>query len=815
MTIFYFSFRSLNHFSLVLLLSCLLASWTTFAQSPVGTIRGRVTDSHQSSLPNVSVAIPQTDFITTTDAQGQFELNHIPAGAQSLQFTHVGLQTAQVTVQVDARETTEVTITLRENSYSLQEVTVTGRQTSSEVTALPELSQTYLTAGKKSEVIHMAGTNANVALKTGRQVFAKIPGVFVYDMDGSGNQVNIATRGLDPHRSWEYNIRQNGVITNSDMYGYPASHYSAPMESMERIELIRGTGSLQYGAQFGGMINYVTKKADTSRAFGFETINSVGSYGLFSNYTAIGGKVGKLTYYAYYHKRVYDGYRRNSQSEGEAQFASLQYQFSPSLSVKAELGRSTYLFQQPGPLTDSMFHADPRQSTRSRNYFNPDIYVPSLALNWQINPQTLLTWTTSAVLGERNSVQWLAFANVPDTINRATGQYKARQVDIDNFNSYTSELRLAHQYRLGKRRSVLIGGIQGMSNHMQRRQLGVGSTGTDFDLSLTAPFRRDLHFKTRNVALFVENLLYLTDRFSISPGIRYENGETHMSGAYAYLPNNLPTTITHQFALLGVSLKYQVLATHQLYAGFSQSYRPAIFKDLIPASALERTNPNVKDAQGYNAEIGMRGKVKKWLNYEVTMFQLQYNNRLGSQALSDSDGTAYVYRTNVGNSLTQGVEFYASLHPFPATQAWCWSLFTSTAFMNAHYTEGRISNGKDNQSITGNQLESTPKWTTRNGLELEHKLFSASLLYSYVAESFADPLNTITPSANGAKGIVPSYGLLDFNATLRLASAYTVRIGVNNLTNRQYFTKRPTFYPEAGVWSSDGRSLVVTLGIRL
>jgi Outer membrane receptor for Fe3+-dicitrate len=87
--------------------------------------------------------------------------------------------------------------------------------------------------------------------KVGRQLFVKVPGVFVYDMDGSGNQVNISARGLDPHRGWEFNIRKDGVITNSDMYGYPASHYSMPMESIERIELVRGTGSLQYGAQFG------------------------------------------------------------------------------------------------------------------------------------------------------------------------------------------------------------------------------------------------------------------------------------------------------------------------------------------------------------------------------------------------------------------------------------------------------------------------------------------------------------------------------------------------------------------------------------
>lgn len=45
-----------------------------------------------------------------------------------------------------------------------------------------------------------------------------------------------------------------GFFTNSDMYGYPASHFGLPMEAVERIELVRGTGALQYGAQFGGML---------------------------------------------------------------------------------------------------------------------------------------------------------------------------------------------------------------------------------------------------------------------------------------------------------------------------------------------------------------------------------------------------------------------------------------------------------------------------------------------------------------------------------------------------------------------------------
>lgn len=148
-------------------------------------------------------------------------------------------------------------------------------------------------------------------------------------------------------RGWEFNIRQNGVIINSDMYGYPASHYSAPMESFEKIELVRGNGALQYGAQFGGMLNYVTKQADSTRPFSPESINTAGSYNLLSTYNAIGGTYKKFSYYAYYYKRHSDGYRKNSQSDAEAEFVQLSYRFNDKLLLKAEFGRSQYRYKIP------------------------------------------------------------------------------------------------------------------------------------------------------------------------------------------------------------------------------------------------------------------------------------------------------------------------------------------------------------------------------------------------------------------------------------------------------------------------------------
>ena len=696
---------------------------------------------------------------------------------------------------------------------TLKQVTVKGAR-SVVVESLPNIYGTYLMGGKRSESIRLSEIDANVAEKTPRQVFARIPGVFVYDMDGTGNQINIATRGLDPHRSWENNVRQNSVITNSDMYGYPASHYSPPMESIDRVELVRGTASLQYGAQFGGMLNYVTKQADTTRRFGFETINSVGSYGLRSTYNAIGGRIGKWTYYAYYYRRHSDGYRENSRSDAQAQFGRLHYQATGRLGFTAELGRSTYVYQIPGPLTDAMFAQNPRQSTRSRNYFNPDIYIPSLKADWQLSDRTRLLWTVSAVLGARNSVQLDAFATVPDTISRVTGQYRPRQVDVDNFNSYTSETRLLHRYKLGGVGATLATGIQLISTDLHRRQLGIGTTAGDFDLTLTDPFKRDLHFRTKNLAVFAENQFQLTDRLTVSPGIRVEQGKTEMRGSITYYaPENLPTDISHHFALLGINAQYRANDAVKVYGGWSQSYRPVVFKDIIPTSVYERIDKNLKDAYGYNAEIGVDGHWEG-VHLNLTVFDLLYRNRLGTLLLANPDGTNYIFRTNIGDSRSTGVEALIETQLLRADKMLI-SGFTSTAYNNARYINGRVSAGTENRSVTGNQVESAPRWTSRNGLTARYGTASLTLQYSYVAQTFSDALNTPTPSANGAVGPVPAYSLWDLNGTWRIKRLLTVRGSVNNLLNQQYFTKRPTFYPGPGVWPSDGRSAVLTVGLTL
>jgi Fe(3+) dicitrate transport protein len=702
------------------------------------------------------------------------------------------------------------------HSRSLDSVILISYLNQNVVRQLPGVLGTYIFDGKKTEVIDLAQIPADITNKTGRQVFAKIPGVFIYDMDGAGNQINIAARGLDPHRGWEFNIRKDGIITNSDMYGYPASHYSMPLESIGRIELVRGTGSLQYGAQFGGMLNYVTKQGDTTRPFSFESINTAGSFNLVSSYNAIGGKYGKFRYYAYVYKKSRDGYRDNEHTDSEAEAVIITYDASARLSIRAEWARSRYRYRIPGPLTDSMFYADPTQATRSRNYFSPDIHVPSITLSWQLASRTKLQLTASAVLGKRNSVQFDKPTNVRDTVNAATLQYNNRQVDIDRFNSYTAELRLLQQYRLGNQMSTLAAGMQYMSNDLHRTQLGKGTTGGDYDLTLLDPvWGRDVHLKTHNIALFAENKFQLLHNLSVNAGARVEAGQTDMNGTITYYPDNaIPVAIKHRFPLWGINISYKPESNMELYAGWSQAYHPMLFKDLIPSSLFEKVDPDIKDAKGYNAEAGLRGSWR-FLRWDINGFLLQYNNRFGTLAQTDNTGTFYTYRTNIGNSLTKGVELLIQADWLLGNRT-VFSVFTSTAFVHARYTDAIVKSGNANINVKGNKVESAPDIITRNGASIRYRKLSVAVLYSYTGETFADALNTVEPlKTTGAVGLVPSYGILDMNASFRISKNLEARINVNNLTDKQYFTKRPTFYPGPGVWPSDGRNGSVSVAIRL
>jgi len=786
------------------------------------SLEGRVTSTAGAPLASVMLRLSPGMRQVLSDSAGRFRFDSVAIGRYSLRALRSGFAPWSRAVEVRTSGTEAVEITLVPSEVVLDHVDAglawqvlpkreTVARQSPGITNAPEVAGGIIYAGTKSEVVQVAGMAANLAEKSARQIFARVPGVFVYDMDGTGNQVNISTRGLDAHRSWELNVRQDGVLLNSDLYGYPASHYSPPMEAIERLELTRGTAALQYGSQFGGLLNYVTKAPPLTRRAAFESINSAGSYGLRSTYNSLAGTIGDWSYVGYASGRWSDGYRANGTSNADAEYLAVHYApLGKYFSVKARVGHSRYVYRLPGPLSDAQFEADPRQSTRSRNYYSPNITVPSLVAAWGDSDWTRVTTTVSGVFGPRNSVQVLGFANQPD-LRDASGAFAPRQVDIDRFQSVTTETRVAHSWYWHRRKQVLATGVALASNRMRRQQQGTGTRGDDYDLTVNAAgFQRDVTYRTENAAVYVENLFRLTDRWSVIPGLRTEIGRTRLNGRLAYYdPADTPRQVDHQYPLLGLRSTYQTVAGTEFYGGWSQSYRPQILKDVLPNSALELTDPELQDSRGWTAEAGMRGRWGTRLRYDVTAFEMRIGDRFGTVLRTQGSGSI-LFRTNVGDSRTRGLEVAGDILLWQGRAANL-RAHTATSFYRARYTSGSVVAGGANRSVAGNRVESVPAVISRSGIGVEQGRRSLQLLVSYVGESYADALNTRAPSANGAVGLVPAYTLTDVNAAIGVTRHARLRLGINNLLDRAYFTKRPQFYPGPGVWPSDGRGVQASL----
>ncbi len=774
-------------------------------------IKGKVTDEQNNPLAGASVRLPVLNKGVFTDENGNFNFRLINSGNYEMKVSYIGYKISSRIIQINDSKS-GINFILNPITNELGEIKVVQRS-GFQVSHLDPVINNFIVGGSKNELINMDRVSADISQKNTRQIFAKIPGVFVYDMDGSGNQVNIATRGLDPHRSWEFNVRMDNVVTNSDMYGYPASHFSMPMEAVSSIELIHGTAALQYGAQFGGMINYKIKQGAEDKKIAIENISSIGSYGLKSNFTSLAGTVGKFSYYAYFNRRVSEGYRSNANSDYDAEYASGTYQINKNNKLTATFARSNYIYRIPGPLTEREFKADPRQSSRTRNYYTPDIYVPSLHFQSDLKYNFSFDWILSAVLGDRKSVQFTGIAGVADVPTDPDKIYAPRQVDIDQYHSYTSEATLKKSYEIGNLKSTLVGGIRLIKNDLHRRQKGVSdlADGPQFS-TINDYFGRDLNYLTDNMAFYMENMFQLNEKLSVTPGFRIEQGITRMRGRIDdYNAGDIPTDIRHKFPLFGLNFNYLKSSNLRVYGGIAQAYRPVIFADIIPANPYELTDKNLKDAYGYNAEIGMNGNVNQRLFYELTGFLMNYKNKMGKQAILGEDNNTYIYRTNIGNARNMGLEIYLDYRLFANSKSGL-SIFTSSSFMHGRYTSGKVKMGDTNVNIKGNIMETVPVLISRNGITYSYRKFRTAVLYSYTSSIYSDPINTWFME-NGTVGLVPAYGLFDCNSSFKINNHFNVKLSLNNLTNKIYYTKRPSGYPGPGIWTSDGRSMVFTLQI--
>lgn len=702
------------------------------------------------------------------------------------------------------------------NPKYLPDITIVGRNSKSDYQQLPEVVGTHIYAGKKNALIVLDNVQGNVVNNTMRQVLAKVAGIHIWESDPSGIQIGIATRGLSPNRSWEFNMRQNGYDIAADPFGYPEAYYNPPLQAVQRIEVIRGQGSLQYGPQFGGMVNYILRNgSEISKPLELETQQAFGSHGLFNSFLAMGGKKKKVHYYTFFDHRNGEGWRPNSNFFTNGGYATITYSVSEKFSVTAELMRSHIRSQQPGGLTDLMFYDNPRQSWRARNWMDIHWANPAIIANYQINKTTRWNTKLFGTIGNRNSVGFLQPMTIKDSINVSTLAYANRVLNLDRYRNYGLESRLLTDYQLGKFKNTVSVGLRLYTGTTSRLADGKGTTGSDYDISILGNYPRDIQFQSNNLAVCMEHIVRFSEKLIFIPGIRYEWIEGTSSGRAGYTANGAEIILQNikrkrAFLLAGLGGEYHATRLTELYANISQAYRPIQFANLQAPPSTDVVDPNLTDAKGYNLDLGYRGKLSGVLQFDISVFCLQYNDRIGTIIPA---GASYRLITNIGASTSRGMEGYAefnllkALHKNKETDL---LLFGSYSYTHATYSQDH----KD-ANTKGKLVENAPANIFRGGISAGNQFYLLTAQLSSVSKAFSDATNTLTPSANGNTGLIPAYTIIDLSARIKLPKGLLLKAGINNILNTSYFTRRAGGYPGPGLLPGEERNFFISMGAKL
>tara|TARA_Y100000385_G_C13079138_1_gene632970 strand:+ start:75 stop:2444 length:2370 start_codon:yes stop_codon:yes gene_type:complete len=778
-------------------------------------ITGTVYDiSTSRPIENVEIFSNNGDLLATTNKIGKYNLEVIKLPMKLIYFSY-NFETYQI---VTDNATTNINVNLKPISEQLSsvELAVVKKQYFG-VKRLSDVEDMAIYAGKKNEVIVMNNIIANTATNNARQIYSQIAGLNIYQNDDAGLQLNIGGRGLNPNRTSNFNTRQNGYDISADVLGYPESYYTPPAESVSEIQIIRGAASLQYGTQFGGLVNFKINEPNPNRLVEIKTRNTFGSNNLFTNFTSLSGTTNKLSYYSYFNYKKGDGFRDNSEFESKNAYFKVIYKPSKKTEISTEITYLRYLAKQAGGLNDIMFDENPLQSNRSRNWFRINWFLYNAKVTHEFTDKTKFSFNFFGLDATRDALGFRT--NRVDQID----SFEERDLIKGKFRNYGFESRIVHNFKFLNKNSTSLFGVKFYKANNSNQQ-GPGSNGSNPNFSFQTiqyddyPAQSDYTYPNLNTAFFGEQLIYLSDHLSITPGLRFEYIKTENNGLSKRInldaAGNVILNETNfyndqrkrSFLLFGLGISYKPGKSTEIYGNASQNYRSVTFSDISIINPAYVINPDISDEKGFTIDAGIRGVYKNCVSYDLSLFSLIYDDRIGFLQKAFPDGNVRSERGNIGKAQIYGIESLIDFKLnkiFNLNKNFESNLFFNTSIIDSEYVVSQA-NG-----VVGNNVEFVPKLNFKTGIKFSYKNIITSFQYSYISEQFTDATNAKDSNLSGIIGSIPSYDILDVICSYK-TDFLKIELGVNNVLNKSYFTRRATGYPGPGIIPSPPRNYFIS-----
>jgi Fe(3+) dicitrate transport protein len=633
---------------------------------------------------------------------------------------------------------------------------------------------------------------------TVNEALREVPGVNVRDEEGLGLRPNIGIRGLDPTRSRKVHIMEDGVPIMLMPYGDPSAYYFPPLFRFDRIEVLKGSGQLLFGPQsIGGVMNFITRMPPRVPQGNLEFRG--GNLNYFNTHFDYGGTWGKSGYLVDYTHFQSDSPRftNNRVRVDDITFKTVQ-EISNRTTILAKLN---YYHEESKLGYQGLTEADwgARGHDRFTLFANDRLDFRRLGAHVAVQHMFNANLSTTVnFFGHYISRDWMRQnqQGVDINGNPVGGSVTGNNIPAASYSvlptnqSFTNareywvygvEPRYHLTYRLFGIANEADFGARAMYEQSDRKQFlnQLSGAGGMFTCFVTDPNGTCLNENnvrhTEAYSLFFQNRFFVTDQITITPGFRVENVNYDQ-----YNKRNPPaetfakTSVTE--VLPGIGATYSPRKDYTFFAGVHRGFAPPSISDAI-TGAFSPGPGGINDLDpelSWNYEVGMRSTPAHWIGYELTLFEMDFQNQIISQSVAGGVGATL---TNAGRTRHRGIEFAVKADVLDMVRG---QNNEQDIVFDVNYTwlaeadfRGTRNSGIDGAAllpneaevvnISGNRLPYAPKHMITAGLGYTNRPvgFNARIETQCISDMFADDRNLHNPTPNGYRGIIRGWCALN------------------------------------------------------
>jgi Fe(3+) dicitrate transport protein len=635
---------------------------------------------------------------------------------------------------------------------------------------LPEVDATRITVTKKTTVTKL-DQQPVLADADARELFARSPGLLVSEQQ-TPTQFNFGYRGLgNPQESEYVLVLQDGIPIQSDWIGFPTLYYMPLPQNLASVEEIRGGSSLLYGPEPAPAINLVSRRpTPRDGALSGSTRQIAGSHGLYSTFDSLEGVSGPLEYRGFLGHLRSEGDRQNAQSRVTQ--GDLYVAFRPTSGQLwyVRLQGHSAVSGDPGRISYAQFLQDPASSPTpfNRDWVRRGALVLGSEIEagdgWRIDGRA---WLSRLELYTRAA----AAGPAPATTTLQEEKFRGEGVDLrarkrwGRGNAFTFGMTASHddapfqQFTssdIVAQRSELSGSPR--LNQQRRSQYG---------------------------AAFGEALFRLPHRAHVVLSARFDLESLRIRETVRPPSLTRPLvdlSVPRSAPLFGIGIGNDFGRQNETYFSITQGYRPLRFFDVASPFSNLQPGSEAKPPRSTSYEAGIHGTPIAGLFYDVSLFWIDFRNRIETQRLNATD----VINVNTGDTRHRGVEGEISYDLLARSRrAEHLTLFASASLLDARFV------ASNNPAQVGRIPAYAPRSVVKAGLTWRRTdRFSVSLTGLSVSSQFFQDSNQ--PAGSGAGFVparIPAYRLIDLAAEWTIRPHLQLSAGVRNLTDQHYYAR--------------------------